>query len=70
MRPALYALSDYHPLPKKCASSLTGDINLESFHWNNVTMKIAYNFAFWQVVIVYYYLYFHFQEIAMPKAKY
>jgi len=33
-------------------------------------MKIAYNFAFRQAVIVYFYLCFNFQEIAMPNAKY
>jgi len=33
-------------------------------------MKIAYNFAFQQAVIVYFYLCFNFREIAMSNAKY
>jgi len=50
--------------------SLTGDTNLQSSHWNNGKMKIAYNFAFGQAIIVYFYLCFNVQEIAMLNAKY
>jgi len=42
---------------KKCAPSLTGDINFRSSHWNNGKMKIAYNFAFQQAVIAYFYIF-------------
>jgi len=33
-------------------------------------MKIAYNFAFQQAGIMYFYLCFNFQEIAVLNAKY
>jgi len=37
------------PHQKKICLSLTGDINAQSFHWNNAKMKIAYNFAYVQI---------------------
>jgi len=39
-------------LKKKFASSLTGDINPQSSHWNNRKMKIAHNSAYVQMEAV------------------
>jgi len=71
-------VSDSPPPPKKkYASSLTGDINPQSSHWNNEKMKIADNSAYIQIktlnftfaqqaVVVYFYLCSNFQEITSP----
>ena len=73
------ALSDSPP-PNYFAPSLTGDINAQSFHWNNGKMKIAHDSAYVQIktfsftfdeqaFIVYFYLCSNFQDIAVPNAK-
>jgi len=65
------------PRKKKFAPSLTGDINVQSSHWNNGKMKIVYNSAYVQIetfnftfnpqaIIVYSCLCANFQEITMP----
>jgi len=47
------ALSNPLPPPQgKCATSLTGDINLQSSYCNNGRMKIAYNSAYVQIATV------------------
>jgi len=56
------------PLPEN-APSLTGVINLQSSHWMNRKMKISYNFAFWQAIIVYFCLCFNFQETISSESQ-
>jgi len=41
-----------HPSKKKFSPSVTGDIDLQSSHWNNGKMKIAYNSAYVQIEII------------------
>jgi len=70
-----------YPSPKKkFASSLTGDINVHSSHWNNGKMKIVYNSAYVhietsnftfapQAIIVYGCLCANFQECLILKYR-
>jgi len=62
------------------STSVTGDTNAQSLHWNNGKMKIAYysayiqretlNFTFiQQAVIVHFHFCSNFQEITMVNAK-
>ena len=81
MRPIrCIALSSFpHLKKKKSAPSLTGDINPQSYHWNNGKMKIAYNSAYvqtetlnftQQAVVVYFCLFqLPIQEIAMLNTR-